>query len=93
MAQLVKENTNVYARKFQALLDRSTPHVMERWLFTGGMFVLFALSVIFRRGVGLFADSESRLLRGVSGISCVMPWRYTSSTSSSRSYNHALIRP
>lgn len=51
VAQLMKENTNVYARKFQGLLDRSTPHVMERWLLTAGLFLLFALSVILRQGV------------------------------------------
>lgn len=51
VAQMVKENTNVYARKFQALLDRSTPHVMERWLVTGALSLLFALSVILRQGV------------------------------------------
>ncbi|OCF60640.1 hypothetical protein L486_00276 [Kwoniella mangroviensis CBS 10435] len=50
VAQLVKENTNVYARKFQALLDRSTPHVMERWLVTLGLFLLFVLNVILRQG-------------------------------------------
>ncbi|WWC89267.1 uncharacterized protein L201_004188 [Kwoniella dendrophila CBS 6074] len=50
VAQIVKENTNVYARKFQALLDRSTPHVMERWLATLGLFILFALNVVFRQG-------------------------------------------
>ncbi|WVR07102.1 hypothetical protein IAU60_004141 [Kwoniella sp. DSM 27419] len=50
VAQIVKENTNVYARKFQALLDRSTPHVMERWLVTLGLFLLFALNVVLRQG-------------------------------------------
>ncbi|ORY33946.1 ER to Golgi transport-related protein [Naematelia encephala] len=50
VAQLVRENTNVYARRFQALLDRSTPHVAERWMFTGGIFLLFALNVILRQG-------------------------------------------
>ena len=52
VAEMVKENTNIYSRKFQALLDRSTPHVMERWLVTMGLFLLFALSVILRQGVG-----------------------------------------
>ena len=51
VAELVKENTNIYARKFQMLLDKSTPHVMERWLVTLGLFLLFALSVILRQGV------------------------------------------
>lgn len=53
VAQLVKENTNVYARKFQALLDRSTPHTMERWLFTLGLFLLFVLRVVISQGVSL----------------------------------------
>ena len=51
VAQVIQENTNVYARKFQALLDRSTPHVVERWLGTGGLFLLFVLSVVLRQGV------------------------------------------
>jgi len=53
VAQLVRENTTVYGRKYQALLDRSTPHVMERWLGTLGLFILFALNVVFRQGVRL----------------------------------------
>ena len=51
VAQMVRENTTVYGRKFQAFLDRSTPHVLERWLVTLGLFILFALSIIFRQGV------------------------------------------
>ena len=51
VAEMVKENTNIYARKFQMLLDRSTPHTMERWLVTLGLFLLFALNVILRQGV------------------------------------------
>lgn len=51
VAQLVRENTNVWARKWQGLLDRSTPHVLERWLVTLGLFLLFALNVILRQGV------------------------------------------
>jgi hypothetical protein len=51
VAQMVRENTTVYGRKWQGLLDRSTPHVMERWLGTLGLFILFALNVIFRQGV------------------------------------------
>jgi hypothetical protein len=51
VAQMFRENTTVYGRKWQGLLDRSTPHVMERWLGTLGLFILFALNVIFRQGV------------------------------------------
>ncbi|WWD17247.1 hypothetical protein CI109_101685 [Kwoniella shandongensis] len=50
VAQLVKENTNIYARKFQALLDRSTPHTTERWLATAILFTLFLLNVVLRQG-------------------------------------------
>jgi hypothetical protein len=51
VAQIVRDNTGVYGRKFQGLLDRSTPHVLERWLATLGIFLLFALNVILRQGV------------------------------------------
>ena len=54
VAQMVSENTGVYARKFQALLDRSTPHIVERWLVTGCLGLLFALNVVLRQGVCLF---------------------------------------
>ncbi|KAL1411550.1 hypothetical protein Q8F55_002512 [Vanrija albida] len=46
----IRENTNIYARRFQGLLDRSTPHVLERWLVTGTLFILFSLSVVARQG-------------------------------------------
>lgn len=52
VAQMMTEHTNVYARKFQILLDRSTPHTMERWLFTFGVFLIFGLNVVLRQGVG-----------------------------------------
>jgi hypothetical protein len=51
VAQMMTEHTNVYARKFQILLDRSTPHTMERWLFTFGVFLIFGLNVVLRQGV------------------------------------------
>lgn len=53
VAQMVRENTTVYGRKYQALLDRSTPHVLERWLVTLGLFLLFGLNVVLRQGVSL----------------------------------------
>lgn len=72
VAQLVKENTNVYARRFQALLDRSTPHVMERWLVTAGLFLLFGLNVVLRQGVSgvdfLFNHVSMRLWLNLLGL-------------------------
>ncbi|EIW70350.1 hypothetical protein TREMEDRAFT_28761, partial [Tremella mesenterica DSM 1558] len=50
VAQIVSENTGVYARKFQALLDRSTPHVMERWGVTAVLGFVFVLNVVLRQG-------------------------------------------
>ena len=64
VAQIVRDNTTVYGRKFQGLLDRSTPHVVERWLVTLGLFIVFALNVIFRQGVsGQRIDGRSELTR------------------------------
>jgi hypothetical protein len=63
VAQLVRENTTVFGRKYQALLDRSTPHVMERWLGTLGLFILFGLNVVFRQGVSL-SQSQSHIDSG-----------------------------
>ncbi|RXK35998.1 hypothetical protein M231_06712 [Tremella mesenterica] len=51
VAQIVSENTGVYARKFQALLDRSTPHVMERWGVTAVLGFVFVLNVVLRQGI------------------------------------------
>lgn len=48
--EVVRDNTNVYARKFQGLLDRSTPHMLERWVFTGFLFLCFTLVVVLRQG-------------------------------------------
>ncbi|KAL7421654.1 hypothetical protein Q5752_003423 [Cryptotrichosporon argae] len=46
----VKASTGVYGRKFQALLDRATPHVTERWALTAALGVLFVLNVVIRQG-------------------------------------------
>lgn len=46
----IRANTSVYSRRFQGLLDRFTPHVMERWLITGTLIILFSLSVVVRQG-------------------------------------------
>ena len=61
VAQMVQEHTNKYARRFQMILDRSTPMVVERWLGTLGVFLLFALNVILRQGVSTFS------------LTCVIP--------------------
>ncbi|TYJ54129.1 hypothetical protein B9479_005227 [Cryptococcus floricola] len=50
VAHKFKESTNLFARRFQAALDRSTPMVLERWLLTLGFFIIFLLNVIIRQG-------------------------------------------
>lgn len=88
VAQLVRENTNVWARKWQGLLDRSTPHVLERWLVTLGLFLLFALNVILRQGVSgrLHRSLVPRAdIKDRSGTSSATPLPFTSSTCSSPS--------
>lgn len=94
VAQMVRENTTVYGRKYQAFLDRSTPHVLERWLATLGLFILFGLNVIFRQGVSpvlcLRCSSSSfpvvichsSLTPENSGTLSATPWQSTCSTSS-----------
>lgn len=55
VAQMVQEHTNKYARRFQMILDRSTPMVVERWCGTLGVFLMFALNVVLRQGVSLLS--------------------------------------
>ena len=71
VAQLVRENTTVWGRKYQGLLDRSTPHVMERWLGTLGVFILFGLNVVFRQGVSYLPASTIESTDQDSGLSSV----------------------
>jgi len=38
-------------RQYQQTLDRWTPHVIGRWLSTGGLLALFFLRIVFAQGV------------------------------------------
>lgn len=87
--EIVKENTNVYARRFQGLLDRSTPHVAERWIVTGTLFILFSLSVVVRQGWYIIM-CESLNCRSVAD--CQTPLQSTSSISSLRSCSQGLTQ-
>ncbi|ELU42101.1 Rer1 domain-containing protein [Rhizoctonia solani AG-1 IA] len=42
-----------YQRKYQQLVDRTTPHMLYRWLSTGGLVVLFLLRIVFAQGVSV----------------------------------------
>lgn len=40
-------------RQYQALLDRSAPHIFNRWLTTAGLVGLFVLRIVFSQGVSV----------------------------------------
>lgn len=37
-------------KMYQTYLDKSTPFITYRWAGTGGLFLLFALRIIFAQG-------------------------------------------
>ncbi|KAG6920189.1 hypothetical protein DXG01_004958 [Tephrocybe rancida] len=37
-------------RQYQQVLDRWTPHVLQRWLSTAGLLALFFLRIVFAQG-------------------------------------------
>ncbi|KAB5591016.1 Protein rer1 [Ceratobasidium theobromae] len=39
-----------YQRQYQQLIDRATPHMLYRWLSTGGLVVLFLLRIVLAQG-------------------------------------------
>jgi len=38
-------------RQYQQMLDRWTPHVLQRWLATLGLLAVFMLRIVFSQGV------------------------------------------
>jgi len=41
-------------RQYQQILDRWTPHVLQRWLSTAGLLVVFFLRIVLSQGVSSF---------------------------------------
>ncbi|KAG9104526.1 hypothetical protein FRC06_001612 [Ceratobasidium sp. 370] len=39
-----------YQRQYQQLIDRTTPFMLNRWLATGGLIILFLLRIVFAQG-------------------------------------------
>ncbi|GJJ08466.1 hypothetical protein Clacol_002684 [Clathrus columnatus] len=39
-----------YSRQYQALLDRTAPHMLQRWLATAGLIALFLLRIVLSQG-------------------------------------------
>jgi len=42
-------------RQYQQILDRWTPHMLQRWLATVGLLALFFLRIVLAQGVSLFS--------------------------------------
>jgi hypothetical protein len=38
-------------RQYQQILDRWTPHILQRWLATTGLLALFLLRIVLAQGV------------------------------------------
>lgn len=52
-----------YTRQYQALLDRTAPHSLQRWLTTAGLVAVFLLRIVFSHGVS-DAFLSSTMTRG-----------------------------
>lgn len=52
--QPLKTHYTRITRQYRALLDRTAPHLMYRWLGTAGLFSLFMLRIVFAQGVRVF---------------------------------------
>jgi hypothetical protein len=51
LIQQAQDQYRKYARQYQYYLDRTTPHVTQRWLAIGGVYAIFMLRVILSEGV------------------------------------------
>lgn len=40
-------------RQYQSLLDRWTPHTLQRWVATAGLLAVFLLRIVLSQGVRL----------------------------------------
>ena len=48
--QRMMQQSAMLERRVQAFLDKTTPHVTERWAVTAGLLFLFMLRIIFAQG-------------------------------------------
>lgn len=53
LLQNVQDKVAVARRKYQSILDRWTPYMLNRWLTTGGLLCLFILRIVLAQGVRL----------------------------------------
>lgn len=44
-------------RQYQQILDRWTPHIVQRWLATAGILGVFMLRIVLAQGVSNFFEA------------------------------------
>ncbi|KAG6841371.1 hypothetical protein C0991_011711 [Blastosporella zonata] len=49
-AQNISAQFSKVQRQYQQILDRWTPHVLQRWVSTGGLLALFFLRIVYAQG-------------------------------------------
>lgn len=51
LVQQAQDQYRKYARQYQTYLDRTTPHIVQRWAGTAGVYLLFLMRVAIGQGV------------------------------------------
>lgn len=62
LQRFIAESTQLQ-RRYQAMLDQTTPHVAERWAVTGVLLVIFMLRIVFAQGWYIGACGRARAER------------------------------
>ena len=53
------------SRQYRALLDRTAPHLLYRWLGTAGLLAVFMLRIVFAQGVRCCSTPAQHVLINV----------------------------
>ena len=54
----VRDHYNKYARIYRQQLDRSAPHVANRWFATAGILTVFMIRIVIAQGVSCSQSSH-----------------------------------
>lgn len=71
-AQNVMASFTKLQRQYQQILDRWTPHMLYRWLGTGGVFLVFVLRIVLAQGVCVQLTTFVRRAEAL----CVVVYRF-----------------
>ncbi len=56
--QNVSAQYSKFKRQYQQILDRWTPHIVQRWLATAGLLAVFMLRIVLAQGVSSFFSAR-----------------------------------